>query len=889
MLSIAAMGPFSIAYHTKLASADYYLGGGEPPGQWRGRGARSLGLRGTVTEKDFVKLFQGYGPDGRPLVKNAGQSEGFHARKPGWDLAFSAPKSVSYVWSQADEKTRRQIQRAHDAAVNTAIGYLESDAAVTRSGKAGVDQVPVRLVVATFEHGTSRALDPQLHTHAIVFNIGVRADGQTGALKSHPLYAHKMAAGALYRVELSRQLMLMGYELKQTRSWFEIVGVGAKVLKFFSTRRSQIESILKSRNLETASAAAAAALDTRQLKEVVPPRSELFTQWQSTARTQGFGAPRRTSGHAPHADPDQVMRDGVRRLASGSEVFTEVELLEACAVQAQGSGLTADEVRRAVRTTIDRGVEVILVGQLGDQACYTTPEAQGRHRSLVESAVAASTNDSACVPVDMVDRYFRPRSAVHAAALGGAHHIGQIVNAAAGRPTRTLADVNSLRSLSTDQAEAVRLLTTGPGNVKILTGPAGTGKTRAIGTCREMWERHGVRVVGVALGGKAARELHEGAGIESYTLAMLQTITDPSIGKRARHGAKQLIRAAFGKPTFHLDSMKLGRGTVLVVDEAGMLGTAQFQWLMDHHVSLGGVLVCSGDDQQLPPIESGFPFASLIDKVPTARLTTLIRQKDPLDQEAASLIREGKAAEAIENYRARGRLFAASDPSTAKDRLVQDWSMHGLKKPGDCLILCSTNEEAREMNRRCQEARVAAGRLFRMQGVTVDGTRFLVGDRVVFRKPSAAFGVENGATGTITSIGTLGSSLNVRLSDGRRISVPTARPHLLRRAPHYWVDDPEESPGFGVLLGYAMTTARAQGTTTKYAFLNLDGVRISRQMAYVQATRATDTTRLYTGLYHPQTKLQGLISRMNRSETEASLDAFTTAEPTVEIPLRRSM
>ena len=142
-------------YYSGLAREDYYLEGGEPPGQWQGRGAAKLGLEGQVDPKDFSQMFEGF-LKGVPLTQNAGKE----TRSPGWDLTFSAPKSVSVAWSQANRSEAQEIRAAHLEAVSKALDYLEENAAWTRRGKNGLAFEQAELSFATFEQGTNRNQEP---------------------------------------------------------------------------------------------------------------------------------------------------------------------------------------------------------------------------------------------------------------------------------------------------------------------------------------------------------------------------------------------------------------------------------------------------------------------------------------------------------------------------------------------------------------------------------------------------------------------------------------------------------------------------------------------------------------------------------------------------------
>jgi conjugative relaxase-like TrwC/TraI family protein len=185
---------------------DYYLGGPEAAGEWIGTGLRLLGLGGTVGEDALRRLLAGEHPGTGELLGRSKQS-----RVPGFDLTFSAPKCVSVLFGVGDDRVRGAIRRAHDSAVADALGYVERHAAVTRRGVGGVHAVPGRgLVAAAFRHRTSRAGDPQLHTHVLVANLTLGADGRWSALDGRRLYAHAKTAGYVYEARYRGLLATCG-------------------------------------------------------------------------------------------------------------------------------------------------------------------------------------------------------------------------------------------------------------------------------------------------------------------------------------------------------------------------------------------------------------------------------------------------------------------------------------------------------------------------------------------------------------------------------------------------------------------------------------------------------------------------------------------------------
>lgn len=195
MLSIGAMKSGQCEYYQALAKEDYHRNGGEPVGIFLGNGSATVGLTTKVKSRELAALFLGFSPMGVPLVQNAGKPN----RQPGWDLTFSAPKSVSVLWSQLAGEAQRSVQIAHWEAVKASIKFIEENFARSRVGKGGTEQVDVNLVVAAFEHGCSRALDPQLHTHCLVMNLGVDQLGTVRSIVSKRLYQTKMLVGAYGR------------------------------------------------------------------------------------------------------------------------------------------------------------------------------------------------------------------------------------------------------------------------------------------------------------------------------------------------------------------------------------------------------------------------------------------------------------------------------------------------------------------------------------------------------------------------------------------------------------------------------------------------------------------------------------------------------------------
>ena len=286
--SISARGGVQAAlgYYAHLGQEDYYLRDGEPPGGWAGEGAARLSLAGPVTKSEFEAALKGIDPKtGERLAALGGRLQDHAA---GWDVTFSAPKSVSALWALSDARDRPAIEGAHRTAVAAGTRYLEQTAAWARRGKCGATREPTAgLLMATFEHHTSRELDPQLHAHVFIFNLAPRRDGTWGAIVSRELYKAQKRAGAVYRSALAGELERAGYVVERSGDNFRVAAIPRHVERAFSKRREAIEAAASEHGYRSPRGMELAALRTRQAKRDVH-RGKLFDAWRAEARHLGF-------------------------------------------------------------------------------------------------------------------------------------------------------------------------------------------------------------------------------------------------------------------------------------------------------------------------------------------------------------------------------------------------------------------------------------------------------------------------------------------------------------------------------------------------------------------------------------------------------------------------
>jgi conjugative relaxase-like TrwC/TraI family protein len=798
MLSVAKLTVGQEAYYEQEVAGgldDYYAGRGESPGVWAGRGAEELGLAGVVHEGELGTLLRGFDPaSGRRLrtpvrhrtitVERLDPETGKLVEEKkrlapvaGFDLVFSCPKSVSLLHALTDdEEVRRAVSEAHEAAWRAALAYLEREACVTRRGEGGTirERAP-GFVCAAFRHRTSRAQDPHLHTHVIVANLARSPDREWRALDGNCLLrTYRLAAGYLYEAELRRELSRrLGVEWTEpVKGMAEIVGIPEQAMRAFSTRRRTLLEHMEARGGEGFRAARVAALATREWKEEVS-RERLRREWRARAAEYGLGHAdlRALLGRSPErAEPDltgTVERLlGPHGLTARQTTFTEPELVCALA-EAYDQGAPAEEIAAlACSLASVPGLALVEPGSVpGRPARLTTRELLAVEREAL-ALVLAGRNAGA------------PTVAGHFAA-------------------RVLAR----NALSLEQQAFVREACLSPDRVLCVVGQAGVGKTTALSTLTEAFDRGGVPVLVAAPSGRAAEELHASAGIESATLHRL------------------LVRAHAGDG--------LPRGCVLVVDEAGMAETRILAPLLRLVHEAEGKAILIGDPAQLPAVGAGGLFASLCERLGTIELTENRRQRNLDEHEALARLRAGEPEPYLCFAAERGRLHVADDPLEARARLLADWWQAAKSDLAGSVMLAYRRADVAELN---EAARALLGQDGKLgcERLVIGEREFRPGDRVVCRRNCDLVGVRNGTRGTLEELDGERRALTVVTDGGER-----------RTLPSWYV-----SAGF-VEHGYALTGHAAQGATFERAFILARDEGALQEWGYVACSRARSETHLY--------------------------------------------
>ena len=832
MLSLAFVTATGGRYYTGLAREDYYVSGGESPGTWHdNKAARAFGVRGKVEKEQLEKLFDGYHPEsGKELAQNHGKAD----RRSSVDMCFSAPKDVSTLYAVSGEAERHRIEEAFHRAVDQTLDYLNGEFGFTRRGQGGYDLEHVDLLIAKFDHRQSRGQQPQVHAHCLILNAAQRSDGSWGSIDASPFLHNKKMLGAYFRSSLASELGIPLEQDQKTKFSFRIPGVPQSLSERWSSRAREIEAEARARGVEGGKSKALIALETRRAKDE-RPLAEVKQEWRETARQHGF----------TEQSVTQILRQPRHEL-------------------------TPDQATRVVDAAIEKAVKDALEqqahfkrGDLLRDVCVATVT-HGIAPQLIRERVEAALGQDRFVRlgVQNYQEYFTTKQVleqVEGRALETAERLGQ-------QTSRTVQDrfiaramAREPRELNPGQKEAVTKICQGP-DLTLIEGPPGSGKSTLFGVVRRAIEAEGGNVIGLAPSNRAARELEKSSGIKSYTIDRFLFDRERTTGDTAKHHAKMLVLAALHLPTWKLPKLHVDRRTTLIVDECAMVGNDKLSRALQHAEKIGCRVVLVGDRRQLPAVEQGGLFRELCERAGDGQkvaLTEIVRQREAWAREAIHKVGRGEAAEALKMFAEHGQLHVAPTPAETQLRLIERWKQHGIRNPGDHLILAATNAEVAELNRAAQAARREAGRLG-YRWVKVGDETIREGDRILFTDTNKRFGLVKSEFATVEHIELLSRRMTV-LIDGQKEAVTFSLGKFK-----------------AFRLGYAATAHRAQGMTLdQNAYVLVGRTMQNREMSYVQISRAKGETHLFcdektAGREHVE--LERLIQR-----SEEKLSAHTIA------------
>ncbi|WP_420238255.1 MobF family relaxase [Telmatobacter bradus] len=830
--------------------------------EWCGALAEEWNLHGAVHAEHFANLSDGQHPEnGAQLVKHQpartyeneyGKQVTSVEHRAGWDATFSAPKSVSLTALVGGDV---HVREAHRESVRVALGELERYTQA-RIGNIHAPENTGKFLAATFEHDTARPVDgyaaPQLHTHAVVFNMTVCENGQSHALQERSLFQSQHYATSVYRSELAMRLQKLGYEIEIGKHGQpEIKGYTQEYLDASSPRREQIKEHLQEIGREGAGAAQVAAHRTRDKKEI-QSQEVVLRRHHELAVQFGNQADRVVAQAREHA---QQFEPGQEKAVQQSATYARNHVFEHSAVQ--------DE-RTILQSMLDRGM-----GQL----TYDEVRQEFSRRVTSGEFCIISHKEGRAAPQYTTAEMVRMEKAIIAGMQQGNHGDFMLVS-----PQVRIWTEDRHPELNVSQLRAVDEIFLAREKIVGLEGVAGTGKTTTLSVIREGAKSAGYHVEGFAPTSRAAQKLSE-AGIKTSTLQQ-----HLAYGTRPDAGEKRLY----------------------VLEESSLASTRQMhEFIQRLHANDRVLLV--GDTRQHESVEAGRPFAQLQEAgMKTAKLDGIVRQRDPELKYVVEQLARGEVRQAVASLDDQGRVHEY----TGREERIAAIAKEYARSPQRTLVVSPDNRSRMEINQRIhselqtrglvnreehtvkmlvprqemtgadrtwarqyqvddilrysrssQETGIKKGEYTRVVGVNAqknlvtvvraDGSEqtydprrqmsviayraqekaFSVGDRIQFTSPDNELKIANRELGIVEEFGADGR-MRLKLDGGRNVAI-----------------DPEQHPHID--HGYAMTSYSSQGQTAERVLVHVDtelGAKdlLNNRMAYVAISRGQNDAQVFT-------------------------------------------
>jgi conjugative relaxase-like TrwC/TraI family protein len=849
------------------ARDNYYTEGEVIRGVWSGELAARWGLSGEVREEHFQRLAEGQHPiTGEQLVRHQTARETTNARgekattmehRAGWDATFSAPKSVSLTALVGGDE---RIREAHRESVHVALKELEPYVQARLGGNRRPETTG-NAIAALFEHDSARPVNgyaaPQLHTHAVIFNLTETADGTVRPLQPRELYRTQQYATAVYRSELAARLTALGYEIERGRSGQpEIHGYTREYLDASSPRRQQIEDYLAESDRQGAAAAQIAAHQTREAKldlshvEMQQRHQELADQFgnQPARVIEGVEHGRVRDLEQEQRQPDVAHRAVTfarDRNLEREAVVEERAILRDALQRSLGEARIADAKQEFDRR-VERGEFIAVDEESGKPGrSFTTPAMMDLERETIDRMRTGQGQYTELVSEGTRDAVARDYG-----------------------------------HLNESQREAVQQILANRDQVMALEGAAGTGKTTALAAVRDAAERDGYEVEGFAPTSRAAHKLPE-AGIESSTLQ--------------RHLARG-----------ESESSAVDQKHLYVVDESSLASTKQMHTFLERLGAQDRVLLV-GDVRQHEAVDAGRPYHQLQEAgIETAHLDEIVRQRDPELKAIVEQLSRGEVHSAVEQLEHQGRVYEIGPREQRLAAIANEY----VKDPQATLVVSPDNQSRQDLNDVIHKAMQREGHVDRDEHRTavliprqeITGAdrqwaeRYEEGDVVRYSRGSKSLGIEAGDYARVEGVDSKTNQVTVRTGDDRTLSYDPRRlqgvtlyqeadrafaagdrvqmttPDRERGVPNRELGTVDRIDANGRMevqwdsgrtssfepgerrhldYGYAVTSHSSQGQTADRVLVHVETERaseklVNQRLAYVAVSRGQYDARIYT-------------------------------------------
>ena len=769
----------------------------------------------------------------------------------GFDLVFTPSKSVSIAWGLGDKELRKNIEAAHEHAIQDVVRHLESNVVMTRRGHNGIRQIDTKsgIIGTKFRHYDSRAGDPNLHDHVVIANRVEGADDKWSSIDGRVLYQYGVECSELYNSKVQEyvtQLTGLQFEprMQNGKPIHEIVGISDETIRAFSSRRGNISAELdrvkakfvadngyEPSEKQLIKLAQQATLATRPAKSEARSLEDLHTEWVAAAHA--------LSEHGVHVPVDHQLAESLKNASTQYEQNT----LQSVRQEAYSTPLEAhtdailsrlEEARSTWRRTHINAETSRYVRELGLN--------ETQDKGLISSIRQSVASDS--LPLHIKDTRLTPREYLRKDGTSQYQRIdaelftservlaaeNKILDAASRAviPASTV-DVFELaaqkrraelaeqgHSLPAGQEAMARAFATSDKFLVVGIGAAGAGKTSSTRLAVDAIEASGNRVIGMAPTAAAAAVMRSEMRINADTVDKI--LTDWQSGK---------------KP------LDVRPGDVLLVDEAGMIATPKMETILTLAQEHGALVRALGDYRQLSAVGSGGALRLVDREIGAVHLDELFRFTNPEEAAATLSLREPPLVgtdKPFEWYKDNNRIIAGDADAMIED-VFRKYSVD-VNAGKQSIMIASTNEAVTKLNDLAQAHAIEHGQVSTDAGAVAlhNSSRAHLGDTIVTRKNarrlvvnSGQDFVKNGDLWRVTDLHDDGRITAQHTGHGGKVTLPAG-----------YVQESVE-------LGYAATIHRAQGSTVDTAHALVDA-STDRAGAYVALTRGREHNALYVAL-----------------------------------------
>lgn len=792
MLSIANItAAQAVSYYEK---DDYYVR--DECGTWQGELRNKLGFGNQVNKDDFERFIK------------------MNEERAGFDLCFSAPKSVSLAF--CIDEHRENILAAHSKAVEDTLKLIEKNEIFARVTEDGITRrvQTNNMLCAKFNHYVSRNQDPQLHTHCVVLNFTFYNEKKY-AISNENLYDYKMLYGQIYRNYLARNLQEMGYDLNITdreKGFFELAGVDQEVIDKFSSRRQEIVKKLEEMDDFSSKAAEIATLKTRHAKEN-KDLNMLLESWKEDLKEFGFALKK---GEVVLRNDDILagLERAKKDISHQTFAFTDKEFYKEALRHSLGTGATLKDAEEYLKKQVEEK-KMYFLGEKDKRRYYCTRESYELEQSIF-------------------------------------NHVEKGKNAVVGIDRKKIESYIINTTLNDEQKEAVRHICCSRDRYLAVVGLAGTGKTYMLKHAREIFESEGYKVYGMSLAGQAAHNLQVESGIESRTIHSFLNQLEKEAGK---FNPNQDLE---NKSNWDTVGIHKNEKEVWIVDEASMLNNNLFNELCKAAEERGSKVVFIGDNKQLQAIGAGSSFDNMVRKnrISYVVLENIRRQKVEVLKEAVNEAVKGDVNRSLDIL--SDKIIEIENREERLKKIARDYVFQRSDDRKKSIILTGSNYDRHEINGYVRDNLKGLGVLKENKGHifilrTNNGHKMkrelLENDKIIFLRNDNKLGVRNGQAGYIKKI------------EENNIWCETNNKLLKIDVNNYNYLD----------YGYALTVHKAQGQTVNKAFVHINTNQKklnSRNSYYVDISRAKYDVKIYTN------DKENLYKAVSKFDVKLSSDDF---------------